>query len=202
VSAYVKGKRLCFSDCSACFCAQLLNVNKTFRIALQKRPEHVTLTLMLCCVHLRSKSGAKIYICLRFLNDKTDKTMNVITHCCLLMFVVSYVACSPNRLARQAGATCSLGTPLKDGKNRVQQCTPTANNCPTNHQCNGGVCCQSPAAICRLSYDLGQPCSNRGTRYYWNPPTRSCRTFQYVGCGGNLNNFLTEQDCRAFCASS
>jgi hypothetical protein len=38
------------------------------------------------------------------------------------------------------------------------------------------------------------------TRWFYNDVTKRCEKFQYGGCRGNLNNFLTESTCRKFCA--
>ena len=40
---------------------------------------------------------------------------------------------------------------------------------------------------------------NRSTRYYWDPVQEVCETFEYGGCAGNTNNFLTLDQCNDNC---
>ena len=56
---------------------------------------------------------------------------------------------------------------------------------------------QSPSD-CLLPPDPG-PCSSGVQRYYFESKTSSCLPFNYGGCGGNGNNFLTQSQCSAFC---
>lgn len=36
-------------------------------------------------------------------------------------------------------------------------------------------------------------------RWFFNPNTGTCTTFQYLYGGGNFNNFRTQNDCENFC---
>ena len=53
--------------------------------------------------------------------------------------------------------------------------------------------------ICSLPPDPGV-CLAIIRRFLYDPARASCREFQYGGCGGNLNNFMTLADCEAKCA--
>lgn len=54
--------------------------------------------------------------------------------------------------------------------------------------------------ICSLQPDVG-PCRGVYNRYAYNNNTKSCELFEYGGCRGNQNNFLTINDCHQSCSS-
>uniref|UniRef100_A0A1I8BW12 Kunitz/Bovine pancreatic trypsin inhibitor domain protein n=1 Tax=Meloidogyne hapla TaxID=6305 RepID=A0A1I8BW12_MELHA len=70
------------------------------------------------------------------------------------------------------------------------------NNFLTSEECQN-IC---PAALCLLSIDRGS-CSGRHTRYAFSREKGQCVSFEYSGCGGNLNNFLNMQECQQICSS-
>ncbi|EDL31123.1 alpha 1 microglobulin/bikunin, isoform CRA_b [Mus musculus] len=51
---------------------------------------------------------------------------------------------------------------------------------------------------CQLNYSEG-PCLGMQERYYYNGASMACETFQYGGCLGNGNNFISEKDCLQTC---
>ena len=53
---------------------------------------------------------------------------------------------------------------------------------------------------CLLPKDSGT-CSGNFDNYYYNQQDKSCRVFQYGGCGGNSNNFKTKHECETKCLS-
>uniref|UniRef100_A0A915K106 BPTI/Kunitz inhibitor domain-containing protein n=1 Tax=Romanomermis culicivorax TaxID=13658 RepID=A0A915K106_ROMCU len=57
--------------------------------------------------------------------------------------------------------------------------------------------CQA-ADPCSLPLDQGHGDQNL-RRFYFDPVQKSCETFLYKGSMGNENNFLTEEDCSAYC---
>ncbi|PAV75122.1 hypothetical protein WR25_14816 [Diploscapter pachys] len=57
-----------------------------------------------------------------------------------------------------------------------------------------------PEELCLLSIDRGA-CGGRQTRYAFNRQSSQCVPFEYTGCGGNLNNFVSMQDCMATCGN-
>ncbi|KAL2080026.1 hypothetical protein ACEWY4_023819 [Coilia grayii] len=52
--------------------------------------------------------------------------------------------------------------------------------------------------ICRDPLDKGR-CSASIPRFYFNPVTKMCEQFEYSGCGGSNNNFVTRQACIDVC---
>ncbi|PIO65342.1 Kunitz/Bovine pancreatic trypsin inhibitor domain protein, partial [Teladorsagia circumcincta] len=53
---------------------------------------------------------------------------------------------------------------------------------------------------CSLAADKGAKCGlGRGHRYFFNAAKQSCESFQYEGCDGNSNNFLSAQLCEQYC---
>uniref|UniRef100_A0A8C9LCN4 BPTI/Kunitz inhibitor domain-containing protein n=1 Tax=Pavo cristatus TaxID=9049 RepID=A0A8C9LCN4_PAVCR len=51
---------------------------------------------------------------------------------------------------------------------------------------------------CALKADEG-PCKAIHVRFYFNIQSRECETFEYGGCHGNANNFLTLEECQNKC---
>ncbi|EPB66228.1 Kunitz/Bovine pancreatic trypsin inhibitor domain protein, partial [Ancylostoma ceylanicum] len=62
------------------------------------------------------------------------------------------------------------------------------------------MCAGSSQELCLLSIDRGA-CGGRQTRYAFNRQTSQCVPFDYTGCGGNLNNFVSMMDCMATCGN-
>ena len=54
---------------------------------------------------------------------------------------------------------------------------------------------------CSLSRDSG-PCEASINRWYFCYHDNICKQFQYGGCGGNDNNFLSKDDCEGMCMAS
>ncbi|KAM9629403.1 tissue factor pathway inhibitor isoform 2-T4 [Morphnus guianensis] len=53
-------------------------------------------------------------------------------------------------------------------------------------------------SVCALKADEG-PCKAIHLRYYFNIQSRECEIFEYGGCHGNENNFLTLEECQKKC---
>ncbi|XP_063174157.1 tissue factor pathway inhibitor isoform X2 [Candoia aspera] len=53
-------------------------------------------------------------------------------------------------------------------------------------------------SICALKADSG-PCKALHARYYFDIQTRHCESFNFGGCEGNENNFLTLEECQEKC---
>ena len=58
--------------------------------------------------------------------------------------------------------------------------------------------CWSAADSCLLAAERGS-CFNQDLRFYWDAAVAECRPLMYSGCGGNGNNFATQDDCYAAC---
>ncbi|NWV44021.1 TFPI1 inhibitor, partial [Grantiella picta] len=53
-------------------------------------------------------------------------------------------------------------------------------------------------SFCAMKADDG-PCKAIHIRYFFNIKTRKCEEFEYGGCHGNENNFLTLEECQKMC---
>ncbi|NXS32991.1 TFPI1 inhibitor, partial [Pomatostomus ruficeps] len=53
-------------------------------------------------------------------------------------------------------------------------------------------------SICAMKADDG-PCKAIHIRYFFNIKSRKCEIFEYGGCHGNENNFLTLEECQKKC---
>ncbi|XP_063041014.1 tissue factor pathway inhibitor 2 [Engraulis encrasicolus] len=55
--------------------------------------------------------------------------------------------------------------------------------------------------MCRDPMDKGR-CSASIPRFYFNSATKMCEQFEYTGCGGSSNNFVTRQACTDVCGKA
>nr|CAD7194476.1 unnamed protein product [Timema douglasi] len=101
---------------------------------------------------------------------------------------------------------CQGGHPLlHPGSNDVVQCGPTETTCPSSHKCHlsplgeYAVCCPKPRDVCFEKRDEGPCNTNKTTRWFFNTDNNRCEEFQYGGCAGNQNNFVSQQICNAVC---
>uniref|UniRef100_A0A1I7V9B8 Kunitz/Bovine pancreatic trypsin inhibitor domain protein n=1 Tax=Loa loa TaxID=7209 RepID=A0A1I7V9B8_LOALO len=98
---------------------------------------------------------------------------------------------------------CPAGKPLNNGATECSEKIPCHNgySCVTNGITN--YCCPSHEQICTLPRKIGNCWRKESklsvTRYYFDIKTGACRSFNYSGCGGNDNNFLTLDQCHGFC---
>ncbi|XP_065525945.1 tissue factor pathway inhibitor isoform X4 [Lathamus discolor] len=53
-------------------------------------------------------------------------------------------------------------------------------------------------SVCAMKADEG-PCKAIHMRYYFNIQSHECEIFEYGGCHGNENNFLTLEECQKKC---
>ncbi|KAK4325646.1 hypothetical protein Pmani_003739 [Petrolisthes manimaculis] len=100
---------------------------------------------------------------------------------------------------------CPYGSPLRVNETMVE-CGPEGSTCPSSHKCHlsplgeYALCCPKPREVCYDQRDSGY-CEGSIRRWHFNPETNQCQTFRYGGCGGNLNNFETEEECLNACPS-
>ncbi|KAK8392409.1 hypothetical protein O3P69_014644 [Scylla paramamosain] len=100
---------------------------------------------------------------------------------------------------------CPYGSPLRINGSEVE-CGPEGSTCPSSHKCHlsplgeYALCCPKPREVCYDQRDSGY-CEGAIKRWYFNPEQNRCQTFRYGGCGGNLNNFESEEECLATCPS-
>lgn len=58
---------------------------------------------------------------------------------------------------------------------------------------------ETAKTICNLEPDGGS-CRGVYKRFYYNPTRQSCLEFDFSGCRGNQNNFLTSEICMSSCS--
>lgn len=59
-------------------------------------------------------------------------------------------------------------------------------------------CSSASPDSCQLGYSEG-PCLGLFERYFYNGSSMACETFNYGGCLGNGNNFVSEKECLQTC---
>lgn len=102
------------------------------------------------------------------------------------------------------------GLPMRDHTGQLMVCT-SQEVCPSSHECTTvfvssnsiNRCCPTKAHVCSLPPLQGTLCgSHQLTRYYFNIVTGQCSPFQFNGCDGNQNNFVSLSKCNNFCMSN
>ncbi len=82
-------------------------------------------------------------------------------------------------------------------------CKGNANNFESKTECDSK--CHSkppkPSDVCKLEEEAGT-CRAYTERYFYDSAKKKCLTFIFGGCGGNGNNFLSEEACRKTCNES
>ncbi|XP_055944317.1 zonadhesin-like [Argiope bruennichi] len=77
-------------------------------------------------------------------------------------------------------------------------CRGNKNNFKTEEECYEKCGATLSRKDCRKLPETG-PCRARFIRYFYDPLTDRCGKFIYGGCGGNKNNFKTEEECYQKC---
>lgn len=52
--------------------------------------------------------------------------------------------------------------------------------------------------FCNLPKAIGN-CNAEIVRWFFHYPKKTCQTFIFTGCHGNLNRFRTERECKEIC---
>uniref|UniRef100_G3MNI9 BPTI/Kunitz inhibitor domain-containing protein n=1 Tax=Amblyomma maculatum TaxID=34609 RepID=G3MNI9_AMBMU len=81
---------------------------------------------------------------------------------------------------------------------RYGGCSGNTNNFRTPRDCLLD-CGEFIDDACRLPIEVGD-CFTKEVRFGYNPSFEACEAFNYTGCGGNRNNFLTAYQCLTACA--
>ena len=61
--------------------------------------------------------------------------------------------------------------------------------------------CETNSTRCSLELQPGQKCLALIPMYFYNTTSRECQSFNYSGCDGNDNRFITIQECQATCGA-
>uniref|UniRef100_A0A915CN95 Papilin n=1 Tax=Ditylenchus dipsaci TaxID=166011 RepID=A0A915CN95_9BILA len=101
-------------------------------------------------------------------------------------------------------ATCSAAQALGD---LTSIGTPDT-TCPAHYSCvqplfgSNFICCTSSEHVCRDAVTAGTSCFGAFLtiqRFHYNVDRGQCEPFQYYGCNGSGNNFVTKRQCEAAC---
>ncbi|KRX78894.1 Uncharacterized protein T06_8406 [Trichinella sp. T6] len=117
----------------------------------------------------------------------------------------SYIQCVSFCRDSIRKATCVQGEPDKDSSGKYYTCSITGggNQCRPNFECyfDGSIygCCPKKAYTCSLNRAPGSACGASTVRWYFDPTSKVCKTFSYLGCDGNSNNFDTKDRCERYC---
>lgn len=82
-------------------------------------------------------------------------------------------------------------------------CYDTDNDFPTIEACRM-ACDENYQEYPRTPFECLLPprlgnCSESFTSYHYDVTEKRCKSFTFTGCGGNENNFATEEECRLTC---
>ncbi|CAB3401708.1 unnamed protein product [Caenorhabditis bovis] len=112
-------------------------------------------------------------------------------------------ACESVCASIQPEPKCPIGRALRTPDNVVQRCA-TSKPCPPNYECvysgTNHACCPSREYACKQSMTIGTTCGvSTLHRWHYDAGKNKCVSFEYLGCGGNDNNFATRLDCVETC---
>lgn len=75
-------------------------------------------------------------------------------------------------------------------------CGGNENNYASEEECQNA--CYDVDDTCSLPPVRGQ-CNEISSRWHFDKRTGSCHEFEFTGCRGNRNNFVTERQCQDYC---
>lgn len=90
-----------------------------------------------------------------------------------------------------------LVEPEKEVECRSKKELNQQRQCATRQDCVFDY--ETAQKICNLEPESGS-CRGVYKRFYYNPSGQSCLEFEYSGCRGNQNNFLTSEICMSSCS--
>ncbi|XP_046747720.1 spondin-1-like isoform X2 [Diprion similis] len=79
---------------------------------------------------------------------------------------------------------------LEECKTEQAACVAAIPTCDFSEEMARSICSEPP---------VSGNCNANIMRVYFDSTSNECRRFDYTGCGGNRNNFPTEQDCNTVC---
>uniref|UniRef100_A0A0N4ZAS2 Kunitz/Bovine pancreatic trypsin inhibitor domain protein n=1 Tax=Parastrongyloides trichosuri TaxID=131310 RepID=A0A0N4ZAS2_PARTI len=108
-------------------------------------------------------------------------------------------------------ASCPVGFPLIDLIGEIKTCSDD-DPCLSGYDCittlQGNYCCPREDMTCSLPVDHGTNCDGskdfeNGNEpillWYYSIVEMTCLPFEYRGCGGNFNRFVSQQHCMNSC---
>ncbi|XP_020811194.1 papilin isoform X1 [Drosophila serrata] len=75
-------------------------------------------------------------------------------------------------------------------------CGGNANNYASEEECQNE--CNDAQSTCSLPPVRGR-CGDLSRRWYFDERTGGCHEFEFTGCRGNRNNFVSERECLSYC---
>lgn len=90
-----------------------------------------------------------------------------------------------------------LVEPAKEGDCRRRKELNQQRQCTMRQDCSFDF--ETAKKVCSLEPEAGS-CRGAYKRYYYIPARQSCEEFEFTGCRGNQNNFLSRDDCLSSCS--
>ena len=112
----------------------------------------------------------------------------------LFILMSSTVACNPTPASTTTTTTATTTTTTTT----TTAATTTTETTKTTTTGTTSTTTTTKINPCQDSMEIGI-CSNTFQRFYYNQMYNECLPFNYTGCGGNLNNFITENECNVMC---
>lgn len=115
---------------------------------------------------------------------------------------ISYIGCDTANGYGTYDCIDALPYPLGTAASLAGYCCPsrgTASPFRYTAHINSKQSLNSAAMACIQPLDSGRPAGFSVLRYWYNSITQTCQQFQYLGEGGNANNFASLDQCQSYC---